>query len=86
MSAAAVQSSPAACLAGSAAGKYKLLPREVDLSIIENMRKKLDENNAERHKEIEKKAESACWAVMEVLQIALHVIESAEASREAIAA
>ncbi len=44
-------------IAGSAAGKYKLLPREVDLSIIENMRKKLDENNAERHKEIEKKAE-----------------------------
>jgi hypothetical protein len=44
-------------IAGSAAGKYKLLPREYDLALADNQRKLLEDANSRSHKKSEKEAE-----------------------------
>ena len=44
-------------IAGSAAGKFKLLPREWDLALADDQRKRLDDQNAKAHEESEQQAE-----------------------------
>ena len=44
-------------IAGSAAGKFKLLPREVDLALLDDQRKLLEDANAKAHEKSEKEAE-----------------------------
>lgn len=78
-------------IAGSAAGKFKLLPREFDLALADKQRERLEKANAKAHKESEQQAvlwqieaQSICDELMKNPRTRHHTKNKSEIARRLI--